>query len=100
MNSHQVSWAARRSAFGLLALLTGLVLLVPLTAMQFSPEVAWSGSDFVIMGLLVYLVGSLFIIGARRLPRRHWRTLGIALGVLFVYVWAELAVGIFTTLGS
>jgi uncharacterized membrane protein SirB2 len=100
MNSHQVSWAARRSAFGLLALLTGLVLLVPLTAMQFSPEVAWSGSDFVIMGLLVYLVGSLFIIGARRLPRRHWRTLGIALGVLFVYLWAELAVGVFTHIGS
>jgi uncharacterized membrane protein SirB2 len=100
MNSHQVSWAARRSAFGLLALLTGLVLLVPLTAMQFSPEVVWTGSDFVIMGLLVYLVGSLFIIGARRLPRRHWRTLGIALGVLFVYLWAELAVGVFTHIGS
>jgi uncharacterized membrane protein SirB2 len=99
MNRDQLSWVDRRSAFGLLALLTGLVLLVPLTAMQFSPEVVWTGSDFVIMGLLVYLVGSIFIIGARRLPRRHWRSLVIALGVLFVYIWAELAVGIFTTLG-
>ena len=89
----------RNTVFAWLALATGLLLLIPLIAMQFTTEVNWDETDFIVMGLLLYGSGSLFVLLARKLPRRHWMAVGIATGVLFVYVWAELAVGIFTNLG-
>lgn len=86
--------------FAWLAAATGVLLLIPLLAMQFTAEVNWEETDFIVMGLLLYGSGSLFVLLARKLPRRHWLAVGIATGFLFVYVWAELAVGIFTSLGS
>lgn len=100
MIHRQASFIEKNAVFAWLALATGLFLLVPLIAMQFTSQVNWTMLDFVVAGLLVYLAGSLFIGLTRRLPRKHWRATGFGVGVLFVYVWAELAVGIFTNLGS
>lgn len=36
---------------------TGLLLLIPLIAMQFTNEVAWSLSDFTLMGTLIFGTG-------------------------------------------
>ena len=88
------------SVFWWVAVATGIVLLIPLIAMQFTEEVNWSAIDFIVMGLLVFGTGSLFVLVFRRVPRK-WRIIAcIMIALAFLYVWAELAVGIFTNLGS
>ena len=82
-----------------LALVTGLVLLAPLVAMQFTDDVAWTLSDFVIAGVLLFGTGLVFVLAARRIPK-HRAVIGVMLAAALVYVWAELAVGVFTTWGS
>jgi len=80
----------------LILLSVGLVLLVPLIAMQFTDEVNWSVFDFVIMGGLLLGTGLLCELVLRKFKSLQSRIIicGIVLLVLFL-VWAELAVGIF-----
>ena len=85
--------------FGWIAAATAALLVVPLVAMQFTHEVNWTVSDFIIMGVLLFGMGSLFVVAARRMPEHRLVVGGVFLVVL-LYVWAELAVGIFTNLGS
>ena len=81
------------------ALATGFVLLVPMLAMRFTDEVAWTLLDFVAAGTLMFGAGLLFILASRTRPK-YRAIIGIALAVALIYVWVELAVGIFTTWGS
>ncbi|WKK67170.1 hypothetical protein [Lutimonas zeaxanthinifaciens] len=72
------------------------LLLIPLIAMQFSAEVNWSLFDFLIAGVLLIGTGLLIEYVSRSvsgLRRRKVIIAGIVL--LFVLVWAEMAVGIF-----
>jgi len=78
-----------------------LVLLIPLVAMQFSEEVDWDLADFIIIGILLFGTGLAYELIASRLRNKNHRIVaGVVLLVLLLYVWAELAVGIFTNLGS
>jgi hypothetical protein len=75
---------------------TGAVLLVPLVAMRFTREVNWSPLDFVVAGILLAGIGSLYVLLTRKLrtaPQR--RLVGGGLLLTLMLVWAELAVGIF-----
>ena len=83
-----------------IALATAAVLLIPLVAMQFTPEVAWEATDFIVMGSLLFGMSSLFVLAARKLPGKRRFFVGAVFVVVFLYVWAELAVGVFTNLGS
>ncbi|NND45985.1 MAG: hypothetical protein HKN58_11745 [Xanthomonadales bacterium] len=74
--------------------------MIPLIAMQFTEEVAWDATDFIVMGLLLFGIGSLFVLLSRRVRRPQRFVVGIGCAVLFLYLWAELAVGVFTNLGS
>jgi hypothetical protein len=82
-----------------IALATGLILLIPLIAMQFTGEVAWTLSDFVIAGALLFGTGLMFVLTARK-TRKYRAVIGIAFAAALLYLWAELAIGIFTTWGS
>lgn len=80
---------------------TVLVLLIPLVAMQFSDDVQWTVGDFVAAGVLLTGVGLAFELFVRKVSdRRHRLVLTVLLGLALVYLWAELAVGIFTHWGS
>jgi hypothetical protein len=73
-----------------------LLLLIPLTAMQFSSEVNWSIFDFVIMGVLLLALGfSIRFIRNKKSVLKYPLLMIIAVVVLFFIIWAELAVGIF-----
>lgn len=82
-----------------IAAATSFILLIPLIAMQFSDQVVWTPFDFIAAGILLFGTGCLFVLTTRKLKKYR-----VALSILFltalVYVWAELAVGIFTNLGS
>ena len=84
----------------LLLLLTGAwsVLFIPFVAMQFTQEVSWKIFDFVLMGILLsgLALAIEFILGTFRRPTQRVVFGGVAL-VIFLLVWAELAVGIFGT---
>lgn len=100
MNATIRNFIARNSVFAWIALGTGLVLLVPLVAMRFTDAVAWSAMDFVVMGALLAGMASLFVLVARKGPGRLLLPIGGLFLLGFLYLWAELAVGIFTGLGS
>lgn len=76
-----------------IALGTVALLLVPFIAMQFTNEVVWTWSDFVIAGLLVFGTGSAFVLTARK-AQRYYLVIALLFVVAFVLVWVELAVGI------
>ena len=99
MESNKTDIIAHNKVLVWIAFATGLILLVPLLAMQFTDEVAWTLLDFVTAGTLVFGAGLVFVLTARTMPKYRALT-GIAIAVAVIYVWAELAVGIFTTLGS
>lgn len=90
----------RNSIFAWIALAAGALLLIPLIAMRFTAEVNWDGFDFLVMGALLFLAGSGFVLLARKLPARYRWAAALVVGLAFVYIWAELAVGIFTQWGS
>jgi hypothetical protein len=75
-----------------------VLLCIPLVAMQFTEEVNWTSSDFVIMGILLLGTGLLCELVLRTTTKVWHRVLlcGIILFMLFL-IWAELAVGIFGT---
>jgi len=93
-----------------IALTTAFLLLLPFLAMKFdwrfpdpgnsvSDKVVWTQSDFIIMGILLFGSGSLYVLVARRVSK-HRLIIGIALALAFMWLWAELAVGVFTNWGS
>lgn len=73
-----------------------ILLLIPLTAMQFTNQVKWSVFDFIVAGLLLLFTGLVLEFILRRLTATKHRIIAaIILFILLFIVWAELAVGIF-----
>lgn len=83
-------------AAAIVAVLTAVLLALPLVAMRFTDEVHWTLRDFVAAGLLLFTAGMAYSLVARR-TRSTPQRFGLALLVLLVLglVWAELAVGLF-----
>jgi uncharacterized BrkB/YihY/UPF0761 family membrane protein len=90
---------SRNSVFIWIGLATLAVLLIPLVAMQFTNEVHWEPADFIVMGSLLFGMASLFVLAARKTFHKYRIFVGVVFTAIFFYVWAELAVGLFTGLG-
>lgn len=74
---------------------TAAILLIPFVAMQVTNEVNWSAFDFVVAAILLSGTGFALESAAKKLRTRKSRVIaGLAIGMAFVLVWAELAVGI------
>lgn len=73
------------------------ILLLPLAAMQFTDEVNWTLSDFIIAAILLFGTGLLCELVLRKIHEVKYRVAvcGVLLAGLLI-IWAELAVGIFS----
>ena len=82
----------------IIIVIVGILLLIPLVAMQFTNEVNWDLADFAVMGVLLLSTGFACEFVLRKVTSTKNRILlcGIILTILLI-VWAELAVGIFGT---
>jgi hypothetical protein len=74
------------------------LLLIPLLMMLAGGEMMWSGFDFLVAGILLFLTGAGITLILVKVEKPKYRILWIALVLLILFlVWAELAVGIFGT---
>ena len=72
------------------------LLLLPLVAMQFTREVNWTGSDFLVFGAMLIAAGGGIELATRaRLGRMGKLVAAGAVIAAFLLVWVELAVGLF-----
>ncbi|WP_353645487.1 hypothetical protein [Mesorhizobium sp. WSM2239] len=72
-----------------------LVLLLPFVAMQFTDEVVWDRTDFIIFGAMMVAAGGSFELAARMTGNSAYRAaVGVAVAAAFLLVWMNLAVGI------
>lgn len=79
-------------------IIAGFILLLPLIAMQFTSEVNWSFSDFLIAGTLLLTAGLLCELILQKVKNKEFKMIFcFAIILLLFLVWAELAVGLFGT---
>ena len=78
-----------------------IMLLLPLIAMQFTDEVNWDVSDFIIFGAMLATAGGAFELAARMTPNKAYRAaVGVALAAAFFLVWVNGAVGLIGNEGN
>ena len=78
------------------AVLTAMLLLVPLVAMQFTAEANWAPGDFAAAGVLLFGAGMAYVLATRRTrTTRQKVVVGALVFAVLAVVWAELAVGLF-----
>jgi peptidoglycan/LPS O-acetylase OafA/YrhL len=74
------------------------LLLIPFIAMQFTNEVNWTLSDFVVAGVLLFGTGLLCELVLRKVNKVEYRiAICAVLLAALLLIWVELAVGIFGT---
>ena len=99
MTTNQSTTSFIKSLSTSLVVTAGL-LLIPFVAMQVTDEVQWSPFDFLVAAVLLFAGVMVCLQGSGRLKGSN-RFLGaIFFALIFIYIWAELSVGIFTNLGS
>ena len=73
-----------------------LLLLIPFIAVQYTDEVRWDLMDYIIGGILLFILAVIMEIVLRKTTKTNLRIIIIStLLILFVLTWIELAVGIF-----
>lgn len=73
-----------------------LLLLIPLLGMLITDEFDWTIFDFIIMGILLFLlgIGINFISNQKKSIQNKTIYIGLLIS-MFLIIWAELAVGVF-----
>jgi len=73
------------------------LLFIPFFAMRFTDQISWSFFDFVIMGFMLIVYSFAIAYSFNNLYGLKKSLLIIIVGLLFLLLWAELAVGIFNS---
>ncbi len=91
-------------------LITVIVLLIPLLLMLFGvrlydpgsgyEQLNWDWADFLVIGALVFIASLSFEFLASTVKRQHRMLMGVAVLAIALWLWAEMAVGVFTNWGS
>jgi hypothetical protein len=72
-----------------------LLLLLPLIAMQFTNEMNWDETDFIVFGAMLFGACGVYELAARMTPNFAYRAaVGVAVVAAFILIWMNLAVGI------
>lgn len=91
--SRSAWWMSRQSQ--IIIGFTALILLVPLVAMQFTDEVNWDLTDFLVAGILLGGMGFLYVFASKKTEHIASRSaLALALFAALLLIWMNLAVGI------
>ena len=90
---------ATKSNKRLISILAGVttLLFVPLIAMQLTDDVKWTLLDFIAAGILLLGAGLTLEYILRKVQVKYRIVACIALFIVLLFIWAELAVGIFGT---
>jgi hypothetical protein len=76
-------------------LVSAFLLLLPLVAMQFTNEVNWDETDFIVFGAMLFGACGLYELAARTTPNTAYRAaVGVAIVAAVLLTWMNLAVGI------
>jgi hypothetical protein len=79
----------------ILALVTALILMIPLVAMRFTSEVNWTTSDFIFAGVLLFGTGLAYELISRRSGSSAYKcAIGIGVMTGLLLIWINGAVGI------
>lgn len=77
------------------AIVTMVILSVPLVAMQFTEQVKWGLPDFIVMGLLIFGTGLSYVLITRSSSSIVNRiAFAMAIVSTFLLIWVNLAVGL------
>ena len=72
-----------------------LLLLLPLVAMQFSDEMNWDETDFIVMGAMLTAACGAYELGAWMSRNAAYRAaVCVAVAAAFLLIWLNLAVGL------
>jgi hypothetical protein len=97
----------QNKVFGFLALGTGLLLIIPLVLTLLNPTSSinggvgggwdWEAGDFVVMSILLFGMGSIYVFTARKVSKKRRLVVGLVVLAALLFIWAHLAVGIVDT---
>lgn len=77
------------------------LLVLPLVAMQLTPEVDWSAADFVFAAVLLFGSLGAYEIVARKTGQTAYRAgVGLAIAATFLLIWGNAALGISDSAGD
>jgi len=76
---------------------TTVILVFHLFATLFINQVNWGVFDFLVAGLLLLGIGSVYLLTTKLLGTKHRRIIALVLITILTLIWAELAVGLFGT---
>src|SRR4051812_27735272 len=79
----------------IVGVVTTLLLLIPFVAMQFTAEVNWSMTDFIVMGALIFVIGMSYVLVAQYATNFAFKVaIAFSFGAIFFLIWTNLAVGL------
>lgn len=74
---------------------TAVLLAIPFIGMQFSDEINWSTSDFIIAGLLIFISGLAYLLFTKGSSDLVFKSAcALSLFSTLLMIWANLAVGL------
>lgn len=111
MNKQMKIYYMNNKVFIWVAIGTALLLVVPFLLMRLNiplydpgsgyDVIRWDLFDFIVMGALIFGALSSFVLISRKFQKTTHRIVLAMIFLLgFLWLWAELAVGIFTNWGS
>lgn len=84
----------QNKVFAWLGFGTAAILSIPLIAMQFTSDVQWGIEDFTAAAMLLFGMGSVFVLVARVVPVKYLLPTAAIFAFAVMLMWIHLAVGI------
>lgn len=98
LNEQRIIMIMKNNRLIFILLSVAFLLLIPLIAMQFTNEISWTPFDFIIAGILLLGTGLIFDLVIRNIKNIKYQiAISVAVLIILLLIWAELAVGIFSS---